>query len=90
METVVLKSDRDSEENHDISIDRLKSLVLPKMNVAVNERLDTERQKELAETVYKYLVDNKTKIVSKIGKKICQDIKIDFETIIPKRLEAFE
>lgn len=57
METVVVKSDKDSEENHDFSIDRLKSLLLPKMNLMINERLDTERQKELAETVYKYIVD---------------------------------
>jgi hypothetical protein len=57
METVVVKSDKDSEENHDFSIDRLKSLLFLRMNLQINERLDTERQKELAETVYKYIVD---------------------------------
>lgn len=53
--------------------------------------IDKESQNELIEVVYKHLLnDAKTKVLSKQGKRLCMELKIEPETILQKRLDAFK
>jgi len=66
-----LKSDHDNEEIHEFSFEKLRDLVLPKMKAGKTEKNQVQQQKNLAETIFKYVFDQKSKTLSKLGKKIC-------------------
>ena len=52
--------------------------------------LSSKQEKEQAEATFTILFDKKKQIITEIGRRLCAEIKIDVDKILPKRLVDFK
>lgn len=57
-------------------------------NQNAHQMVNTAQQdREIAINIYSLIVDQRSKTVNQQGLKLCQMLKIDPETVLPKKLE---
>ncbi len=68
----------------------MNNLQMPPLVPRPGSVLSFKQEKEQAEATFTVLFDKKKQIITEIGRRLCAEIKIDAEKILPKRLVDFK